>query len=67
MDFSFNLNFRWEEVGGDKLMKFPRVEAPNGLHIRVSNLTNEFMYINKYIAAAADQRKTNMRWCMITC
>ncbi|KAI8017684.1 Cytochrome P450 85A1 [Camellia lanceoleosa] len=29
---------RWEEVGGDKLMKFPRVEAPNGLHIRVSSL-----------------------------
>ncbi|KAJ1406516.1 Cytochrome P450 [Sesbania bispinosa] len=27
----------WEEVGGDKLMKFPRVEAPNGLHIRVSS------------------------------
>lgn len=27
---------RWEEVGGDKLMKFPRVEAPNGLRIRVS-------------------------------
>ncbi|XP_020978308.1 cytochrome P450 85A [Arachis ipaensis] len=30
----------WEEVGGDKLMKFPRVEAPNGLHIRVSSFTN---------------------------
>ncbi|KAL5582092.1 hypothetical protein UlMin_014534 [Ulmus minor] len=28
--------YRWEEVGGDKLMKFPRVQAPNGLHIRVS-------------------------------
>ncbi|EPS64226.1 hypothetical protein M569_10555, partial [Genlisea aurea] len=28
--------YKWEEVGGDKLMKFPRVEAPNGLHIRVS-------------------------------
>ncbi|KAI6700448.1 hypothetical protein NL676_014772 [Syzygium grande] len=28
--------YRWEEIGGDKLMKFPRVEAPNGLHIRVS-------------------------------
>ncbi|CAN4081627.1 unnamed protein product [Withania somnifera] len=27
---------RWEEVGGDKLMKFPRVEAPNGLWIKVS-------------------------------
>ncbi|XP_047310959.1 cytochrome P450 85A-like [Impatiens glandulifera] len=29
--------YRWEEVGGDKLMKFPRVEAPNGLHIRLSS------------------------------
>ncbi|XP_068656655.1 cytochrome P450 85A-like [Aristolochia californica] len=29
--------YRWEEVGGDKILKFPRVEAPNGLHIRVSN------------------------------
>ncbi|XP_062009762.1 cytochrome P450 85A-like [Rosa rugosa] len=36
----FVTRYRWEEVGGDKLMKFPRVEAPNGLHIRVSNLTN---------------------------
>nr|QNS29931.1 cytochrome P450 [Nothapodytes nimmoniana] len=27
--------YRWEEVGG-KLVKFPRVESPNGLHIRVS-------------------------------
>ncbi|XP_026659290.1 cytochrome P450 85A1-like isoform X2 [Phoenix dactylifera] len=25
----------WEEVGGDRLLKFPRVEAPNGLHIRI--------------------------------
>jgi len=24
-------------VGGDKLMKFPRVQAPNGLHIRVTS------------------------------
>lgn len=32
----FVTKYRWEEVGGDKLMKFPRVEAPNGLHIRVS-------------------------------
>ncbi|KAF5735609.1 cytochrome P450 85A [Tripterygium wilfordii] len=32
----FVTQYRWEEVGGDKLMKFPRVEAPNGLHIRVS-------------------------------
>ncbi|KAF5480146.1 hypothetical protein F2P56_000913 [Juglans regia] len=29
--------YRWEEIGGDKLLKFPRVEAPNGLHIRVSS------------------------------
>lgn len=33
----FVTKYRWEEVGGDKLMKFPRVEAPNGLHIRVSD------------------------------
>ncbi|XP_058070512.1 cytochrome P450 85A-like [Magnolia sinica] len=31
----FVTRYRWEEVGGDKLLKFPRVEAPNGLHIRV--------------------------------
>ncbi|KVI02616.1 cytochrome P450 [Cynara cardunculus var. scolymus] len=34
----FVTRYRWEEVGGDELMKFPRVEAPNGFHIRVSNL-----------------------------
>ncbi|XWS75665.1 hypothetical protein CRYUN_Cryun01aG0110700 [Craigia yunnanensis] len=33
----FVTRYRWEEVGGEKLMKFPRVEAPNGLHIRVSS------------------------------
>lgn len=33
----FVTRYRWEEVGGDKLMKFPRVEAPNGLHLRVSS------------------------------
>ncbi|KAK4347817.1 hypothetical protein RND71_034156 [Anisodus tanguticus] len=32
----FVTRYRWEEVGGDKLLKFPRVEAPNGLWIRVS-------------------------------
>ncbi|KAL2552194.1 Cytochrome [Forsythia ovata] len=32
----FVTRYNWEEVGGDTLMKFPRVEAPNGLHIRVS-------------------------------
>lgn len=31
----FVTRYRWEEVGGDKLLKFPRVEAPNGLHLRV--------------------------------
>lgn len=36
----FNVDCRWEEVGGDKLMKFPRVVAPNGLHIRVSSFTS---------------------------
>ncbi|XP_044506685.1 cytochrome P450 85A-like [Mangifera indica] len=33
----FVTRYRWNDVGGDKLMKFPRVEAPNGLHIRVSS------------------------------
>ncbi|BFG26486.1 hypothetical protein CerSpe_127600 [Prunus speciosa] len=36
----FVTRYRWEEVGGDKLTKFPRVEAPNGLHLRVSHLAN---------------------------
>ncbi|GLT61972.1 hypothetical protein SLA2020_346420 [Shorea laevis] len=31
----FVTRYRWKEVGGDKLLRFPRVEAPNGLHIRV--------------------------------
>ncbi|XP_042496837.1 cytochrome P450 85A-like [Macadamia integrifolia] len=31
----FVTRYRWEEVGGEKLIKFPRVAAPNGLHIRV--------------------------------
>ncbi|KAL8161165.1 hypothetical protein V2J09_012654 [Rumex salicifolius] len=31
----FVTRYRWEEIGGDKLVKFPRVEAPNGLHIRI--------------------------------
>ncbi|KAE8673184.1 Cytochrome P450 85A1 [Hibiscus syriacus] len=33
----FVTRYRWEEVGVEKLIKFPRVEAPNGLHIRVSS------------------------------
>lgn len=32
----FVTKYRWEEVGGDSLEKFPRVQAPNGLHIKVS-------------------------------
>ncbi|XP_065036426.1 cytochrome P450 85A1-like isoform X2 [Musa acuminata AAA Group] len=31
----FVSRYRWEEVGGDNILKFPRVQAPNGLHIRV--------------------------------
>ncbi|RYR32945.1 hypothetical protein Ahy_A10g047468 isoform A [Arachis hypogaea] len=33
--------YRWEEVGGDKLLKFPRVQAPNGLHIRKKKWFNK--------------------------
>ncbi|GKU97413.1 hypothetical protein SLEP1_g10562 [Rubroshorea leprosula] len=33
----FVTRYSWKEVGEDKLMRFPRVEAPNGLHIRVSS------------------------------
>ncbi|XP_027079465.1 cytochrome P450 85A1-like [Coffea arabica] len=33
----FVTTYRWEEVGGDELMKFPRVEAPNGLHLKISS------------------------------
>ncbi|XP_065858809.1 cytochrome P450 85A-like [Euphorbia lathyris] len=32
----FVTRYRWEEVEGNRLMKFPRVEAENGLHVRVS-------------------------------
>uniref|UniRef100_A0A7N0T0T1 Cytochrome P450 n=2 Tax=Kalanchoe fedtschenkoi TaxID=63787 RepID=A0A7N0T0T1_KALFE len=33
----FVTNYRWEDVGGEEIVEFPRVEAPNGLHLRVSN------------------------------
>ncbi|KAK1306403.1 Cytochrome P450 85A1 [Acorus calamus] len=33
----FVTRYRWEEVGNDKLVKFPRVEAPNGIRVRVSD------------------------------
>ncbi|XP_021910193.1 cytochrome P450 85A-like [Carica papaya] len=36
----FVTKYRWEEVGGEKIVQFPRVEAPNGLHITLSNFTN---------------------------
>ncbi|CAL5186597.1 unnamed protein product [Lathyrus oleraceus] len=29
--------YRWEEVGETKLEKFPRVQAPNGMHMRFSS------------------------------
>ncbi|XP_075475569.1 cytochrome P450 85A1-like [Primulina tabacum] len=32
----FVTQYKWEEAGRNKIMKFPRVEAPNGFHIRVS-------------------------------
>ncbi|KAJ4710723.1 Cytochrome P450 [Melia azedarach] len=32
----FVTSYRWEEVGGDEIQQFPRVEAPNGLHIKLS-------------------------------
>ncbi|XP_010528424.1 PREDICTED: cytochrome P450 85A2-like [Tarenaya hassleriana] len=32
----FITRYRWEEVGGEKLMVFPRVFAPKGFHARVS-------------------------------
>ncbi|KAF9591548.1 hypothetical protein IFM89_004602 [Coptis chinensis] len=32
----FLTRYRWEEVGGETLEKFPRVRAPKGLHIKVS-------------------------------
>ncbi|XP_024018327.1 cytochrome P450 85A [Morus notabilis] len=31
----FLTKYRWEEVGEHEILKFPRVEAPRGLHIKV--------------------------------
>ncbi|CAM8950472.1 unnamed protein product [Rhodiola kirilowii] len=31
----FVTKYRWEDVGGDEIVHFPRVEAPNGLHYKV--------------------------------
>ncbi|KAM3393480.1 hypothetical protein ACQJBY_014282 [Aegilops geniculata] len=33
----FVTRYRWEEEGQNTILKFPRVEAPNGLHIRVQD------------------------------
>uniref|UniRef100_A0A453A8M9 Cytochrome P450 85A1 n=1 Tax=Aegilops tauschii subsp. strangulata TaxID=200361 RepID=A0A453A8M9_AEGTS len=33
----FVTQYRWEEEGKNTILKFPRVEAPNGLHIRVQD------------------------------
>ncbi|VAH24401.1 unnamed protein product [Triticum turgidum subsp. durum] len=33
----FVTRYRWEEEGKNTILKFPRVEAPNGLHIRVQD------------------------------
>ncbi|KAF3431608.1 hypothetical protein FNV43_RR26339 [Rhamnella rubrinervis] len=32
----FVTRYRWEEVGKNEIVKFPRVEAPKGFHIQVS-------------------------------
>ncbi|KAL7148900.1 hypothetical protein ABFS83_05G004100 [Erythranthe nasuta] len=34
----FVTKYSWEEVGGERIRYFPRVEAPGGYHIRVKNL-----------------------------
>ncbi|CAK9142436.1 unnamed protein product [Ilex paraguariensis] len=31
----FVTRYRWEEIGGEEIHKFPRVEAPKGLHLKV--------------------------------
>ncbi|KAK6116417.1 hypothetical protein DH2020_049879 [Rehmannia glutinosa] len=31
----FVTTYRWEEIGGEVILQFPRVEAPNGYHINV--------------------------------
>ncbi|KAL3644595.1 hypothetical protein CASFOL_009775 [Castilleja foliolosa] len=34
----FVTTYRWEEVGGEVILQFPRVEAPNGYHINVTKM-----------------------------
>ncbi|CAO2817303.1 unnamed protein product [Amaranthus hypochondriacus] len=33
----FLTRYKWEEIEGNKLLKFPRVEAPNGFRVKVSS------------------------------
>ncbi|KAE8654690.1 hypothetical protein F3Y22_tig00117047pilonHSYRG00025 [Hibiscus syriacus] len=33
----FVTSYRWEEVGGNEIHQFPRLEAPKGLHVSISN------------------------------
>ncbi|KAE8673251.1 Cytochrome P450 85A1 [Hibiscus syriacus] len=33
----FVTSYRWEEVGRNEIHQFPRVEAPKGLHVSISN------------------------------
>ncbi|CAI0463190.1 unnamed protein product [Linum tenue] len=32
----FVTQYRWEELEGEEMVKFPRIEVPNGLHLRIS-------------------------------
>ncbi|KAL3636191.1 Cytochrome P450 85A [Castilleja foliolosa] len=34
----FVTTYRWEEIGGQVILQFPRVEAPNGYHINVTKI-----------------------------
>ncbi|KAL0446989.1 UNVERIFIED_CONTAM: cytochrome [Sesamum latifolium] len=34
----FVTTYRWEEIGGEKMVKFPRVKAPNGYHVNVMKI-----------------------------
>ncbi|XP_037488398.1 cytochrome P450 85A1-like [Triticum dicoccoides] len=42
----FVTRYRWEEEGRNTILRFPRVEAPNGLHIRVQDFTDLAAYIS---------------------
>ncbi|KAL6505661.1 hypothetical protein OROHE_023040 [Orobanche hederae] len=34
----FVTTYRWEEIGGEVILQFPRVEAPNGYHINLMKI-----------------------------